>query len=238
MKHLNLLAITALLSTNCAFAQEITNETDKISYSLGFKTGEHYRKQEINLNSAQFYAGVSAGFNNQPSALSEQEINMSIAKLQEKQVAKENLRQENLAKENLANGKDFLAKNKQQQDIIVLPSGLQYKVLSSGKGISPTINDTVMVNYRGTLIDGTEFDNSYKRNESATLQLTQLIKGWQEALTLMKPGDKWRLFVPPELGYGTQTAGPIQPNSTLIFDIELIKVVATKNTTLMQDKIK
>jgi FKBP-type peptidyl-prolyl cis-trans isomerase FklB len=236
MKHLNLLSITCLLSINYAFAQDLTNETDKISYSLGFKTGEHYRKQEIDLNSKQFYAGVLAGFKNQTATLTEQEINASITKLQEQQVAKDNLRKENLAKENLVKGKEFLDKNKQTQGIVVLPSGLQYKVLSSGKGNSPTINDSVTVNYRGTLIDGTEFDNSYKRHESATLQLKQLIKGWQEALILMKPGDKWRLFVPSELGYGAQAAGPIQPNSTLIFDIELLKVAKQNSTENKQEK--
>ena len=230
MKYIKLLAITLLLPINYAYAQELTTDADKLSYGLGIKTGEHYRKQEIKINPDSFYAGVLAGINNQTSALSEQEINTILTKLQADQIAKNNLQKENLAKENLAKGKEFLEKNKQEQGIVVLTSGLQYKVLASGKGNSPKLEDAVTVNYRGTLLDGTEFDNSYKRNESATLQLNQLIKGWQEALTLMKPGDKWKLFVPPELGYGEQAAGPIiQPNSTLIFEIELLGI-SSKNT--------
>lgn len=235
MKYHKLFAIALLLPINYVYAQELTTEIDKISYSLGIKTGEHYRKQEIKINPEQFYAGILAGVNNQPSALSEQEINTLLTKLQSDQVAKNNLNNEAMAKENLAKGKEFLEKNKQNQGIVVLSSGLQYKILASGKGNSPTINDAVTVNYRGTLIDGTEFDSSYKRQESATLQLNQLIKGWQEALMLMKPGDKWRLFVPSELAYGEQAAGPnIKPNSALIFDIELLAV--SKKSTLEKTK--
>lgn len=229
MIYLKFLAFTLLLPTNLILAQALTSELDKTSYSLGLKTGEHYRKQDIKLNPEQFHAGVLAGMNQEKSALSEQEINTILAKLQADQIAKNNQQNAKVAKENLIKGKEFLEKNKQDKKVITLPSGLQYKILASGKGISPKANDVVTVNYRGTLIDGTDFDSSYKRNESATLPLNQLIKGWQEALTLMKPGDKWMLFIPSELAYGEQSPSAIiQPNATLIFEIELLAVNGKK----------
>ncbi len=231
MKYIKLLSIALLLPASNLYAQPLTTEMDKISYSLGIKTGEHYRKQAIELNLESFHEGIIVGLNNQKPDLSEQEMNSVLTKLQQDQVTKNKLKADNLAKENLAKGKDFLEKNKQNKDIIVLPSGLQYKILTVGKGESPKLNSTVTVNYIGTLIDGTEFDNSYKRNESTTFQISHLIKGWQEALILMKPGDKWKLFVPSELAYGEQAPGTIiQPNSTLIFEIELLSIAKDKPT--------
>ena len=225
MKHLKLLSIILLLPSYNLYAQTFTSETDKISYSLGVKTGENYKTQAIELNTESFYQGMLAGLKNQPPALSEQEMNTLLNKVHEQQMTKSKLLLENSAKENLAKGQDFLAKNKQDKDVTVLPSGLQYKVLTKGKGGHPKLSDTVTVNYRGTLIDGTEFDSSYKHKEPATFPINHLIKGWQEALVLMPPGDKWKLFVPPELAYGNRAASAIiQPNSTLIFEIELIAI--------------
>lgn len=230
MKYFNLIVLVLLLPTSLLSAEELS-EIDKLSYSLGIKTGEHYRTQDIQLNPEKFYAGVVAGINQQPPILSATEIQASLTKLQTTQIAKLQQQKELLAKENLAKGKEFLEKNKQNKDIIVLASGLQYKILASGNGESPKLTDTVTVNYRGTLIDGTEFDSSYKRNESATLQVNHLIKGWQEALLLMKPGDKWKLFIPAELAYGEQAASAlIAANSTLIFEIELLKVTSPQAT--------
>ena len=122
-------------------------------------------------------------------------------------------------------GEKFLAENKKDKDVVELASGLQYKVLKQGTGKKPTLTDTITVNYRGTLIDGTEFDSSYKRGEPVSLQLKNVIKGWQEAVPLMPVGSKWRLFVPPSLAYGDKAAGPvIGPNSTLLFDVELLSI--------------
>ena len=225
MKYSKLLTIALLLPAYNLNAQDIASDMDKISYSLGLKTGQHYRNQSIALNTESFQEGVVTGLSNNPAKLSEQEMNNLLAKLQQDQQTAAASKDATLAEENLAKGKEFLEKNKTNKDIIVLPSGLQYKVLASGKGESPKLSDAVTANYKGTLIDGTEFDSSYKRNQPATFVVGQLIKGWQEALQLMKPGDKWQLFIPAELAYGDKAAGPIiSPNSTLVFELELLKV--------------
>jgi FKBP-type peptidyl-prolyl cis-trans isomerase FklB len=125
---------------------------------------------------------------------------------------------------NKAAGEKFLAENKTKEGVVTTPSGLQYKVITEGKGEIPTETSTVKVNYKGTLIDGTEFDSSYSRNEPATFRANQVIKGWTEALTMMPVGSKWELYIPQELGYGSRDTGKIQPFSTLIFEVELVSI--------------
>jgi FKBP-type peptidyl-prolyl cis-trans isomerase len=138
---------------------------------------------------------------------------------------KETERLKELAEKNKKEGAEFLAANKAKDGVKTLPSGLQYKILSEGNGAQPKPNDQITVNYRGTLLDGTEFDNSYKRGAPATLPLTGVIKAWSEAVPLMKTGAKWQLFAPADLAYGEQGAGRvIGPNSTLIFEIELVGI--------------
>jgi FKBP-type peptidyl-prolyl cis-trans isomerase FklB len=129
-----------------------------------------------------------------------------------------------MAEKNLSEGKAFLEENKKKEGVKTLSSGLQYKVLAEGFGKTPKAADNVTVNYKGTLINGAEFDNSYKRGQPATFKVNGVIKGWTEALQLMNEGSKWQLFIPPELGYGDRGAGPVPPNSTLIFEVELISV--------------
>jgi FKBP-type peptidyl-prolyl cis-trans isomerase FklB len=133
--------------------------------------------------------------------------------------------QAELGAKNKTEGEAFLAANAKKEGVVTLPSGLQYQILTEGQGENPKATDQVTVQYRGTLIDGTEFDSSYSRGQPATFRLNQVIKGWTEALQLMKPGAKWKLFVPAALAYGDKGAGPkIGPNSTLIFEVELISV--------------
>jgi FKBP-type peptidyl-prolyl cis-trans isomerase FklB len=129
-----------------------------------------------------------------------------------------------IAERNLAAGKAFLEENKKKEGVKTLPSGLQYKVQTEGSGKTPKATDQVTVNYKGTLINGSEFDNSYKRGKPATFQVDKVIRGWTEALQLMKEGSKWQLFIPSELGYGERGAGPVPPNSVLIFEVGLISV--------------
>jgi FKBP-type peptidyl-prolyl cis-trans isomerase FklB len=129
------------------------------------------------------------------------------------------------AAENKTKGEAFLAENKKKEGVVTLPSGLQYKILKAGEGPKPTAEDSVKCNYRGTLIDGKEFDSSYKRNEPATFPVKGVIKGWTEALQLMPVGSKWQLFIPPDLAYGERGAGElIQPEATLIFEVELLSI--------------
>ncbi|WP_100642613.1 FKBP-type peptidyl-prolyl cis-trans isomerase [Alteromonas facilis] len=131
---------------------------------------------------------------------------------------------QNAAQDNIEIGKQFLAENGKKEGVITTESGLQYEVLAEGEGASPTAEDTVTVHYRGTLLDGTEFDSSYKRNEPASFPLSRVIAGWTEGVQLMKEGAKYRFYIPSELAYGQRSTGSITPNSTLIFDVELIEV--------------
>jgi FKBP-type peptidyl-prolyl cis-trans isomerase FklB len=165
--------------------------------------------------------------------LSENEIQEILAGLQKKLAEKqqtERAEQEKIMKaqgeKNKAQGEKFLAENRTKNGVKVLPSGLQYQVIKEGTGKSPKETDRVTVNYKGTLIDGTEFDSSYKRGKPATFPVNGVIRGWTEALQLMKEGSQWRLFISPELGYGASgtPGGPIGPNATLVFEVELLSV--------------
>jgi FKBP-type peptidyl-prolyl cis-trans isomerase FklB len=130
-----------------------------------------------------------------------------------------------MSKDNKSKGETFLAQNKSKEGVVTLPSGLQYKILKEGSGPKPSASDTVVCNYRGTLVDGKEFDSSYKRGQPATFPVSGVIKGWTEALQLMPVGSKWQLFIPSDLGYGDRGAGAdIQPGSTLVFEVELVSI--------------
>ncbi len=129
-----------------------------------------------------------------------------------------------LSGKNKEAGDAFFAENLKKEGVVTLPSGLQYKILRQGDGKKPTLEDVVVCNYRGTLLDGTEFDSSYKRNEPATMPVKGLIKGWSEALQLMSVGSKWQLFIPPQLAYGERVVGGIAPNAMLVFEVELISI--------------
>lgn len=202
-----------------------TSELDKVSYSLGVKTAENFNAQQIKINAQQFTHGLNDVLNKQKILLSEKEIQDVLQKFQQDQIALLSKREKQMAATNLASSKKFFEQNKSQPGVKTTASGLQYVEISPGKGSSPKSTDFVTVNYRGTLLDGTEFDSSYGRKEANTFQVENLIPGWQEALQMMKPGAKWKIFVPPQLGYGTKGAGNvIEPNSALIFEVELIDV--------------
>ena len=219
-----LLSASILFST-ASIAKIIDTEIDKISYSLGVKTAESFTENSITINPESFYQGMLDKTENIKTALTEEEIEQTLRKFQENLIANSQSKQERIAAENLNKSNNFLENNKSQQGIVTLPSGLQYKIITEGNGKSPLLKDTVTVHYKGTLLDGTEFDSSYKRNKPATFPVSNLIKGWQEALQIMKTGAKWQLFIPPELAYGTSGQGPlIQPNSALIFEMELLSI--------------
>lgn len=216
----------ALLLTSNVYAEAApSSELDKVSYSLGVKTAENFNAQQIKINPQQFSNGVNDVISKKKVLMSESEIQQVLTKFQQDQIALLSKREKIMATENLAQSKKFFAENKSKPGVHTTDSGLQYIELSSGKGASPKPTDYVKVNYRGTLLNGTEFDSSYGRKEANMFQVENLIPGWQEALQLMKPGAKWKIFVPPQLGYGTKGAGQIiEPNSALIFEIELIEV--------------
>ena len=203
-------------------AESMTLE-EKISYAVGYSYYENLNK-EYKLDVDAFFKGIEDSIAKKP-VLDPMQMQEALAAFQEHIRAKQ--REAMLAKsaENKAQGEDFLKANKQKKGIVTLDTGLQYKVLKKGKGKSPKPEDTIKCHYKGTTIDGVEFDSSYKRGKPAVFQLNRVIKGWTDALQLMKPGSKWELFIPSDLAYGDRAAGPIiKPGSTLIFEIELISI--------------
>lgn len=204
-----------------------TNNLDRISYALGLSMGNNFRSSGIQqLNIQDFADGVAAVMNGTTPKMTYDEAKEVIRKFFTEMESKQKAEAAKMAEINKAAGEKFLAENGKRAEVITLPSGLQYEVLTEGTGIQPTAQDQVEVHYTGKLIDGTVFDSSVDRGVPATFGVTQVIPGWVEALQLMKAGSKWRLFIPSQLAYGPNGAGGvIGPNATLIFDVELIKVI-------------
>jgi FKBP-type peptidyl-prolyl cis-trans isomerase FklB len=204
---------------------KFTNENDKTSYSVGYQIGGDFKRQGVQLNPEALVRGVKDAVTEAKPLMTEQEMSQLLVELKRKIVAAQDEEMKKVAEENIAQSDAFLAENAKKEGVKTLASGLQYKIVKEGVGGSPKATDTVTVHYRGTLIDGTEFDSSYSRNEPATFQLSRVIPGWVEALQLMNPGSKWQLFIPPKLAYGERGAAPrIPPNSTLIFEVELLSI--------------
>jgi FKBP-type peptidyl-prolyl cis-trans isomerase len=196
----------------------LKTQKDKTSYAMGMNIGAGLRKQSIDIDPAIMARGFRDAFSNGKTLLTEEEERAVLTQLQTDMRKK----QQELAQ---AAGLAFLEANKTKEGVVALPSGLQYKVLQEGTGPKPTATDTVVCNYRGTLLNNTEFDSSYKRGQPATFPVTGVIKGWTEALQLMPVGSKWQLFIPAELAYGERGAGgQIGPNATLIFEVELLSI--------------
>ncbi len=222
-----ILGFALLLSSSFCFAAEkpeIKDQKDKESYSLGFMFGQGVKAQGLDLNLEVYTSGIRDALGGANPSLSREEMQKIVGQLQQRVTAARQKELKELGEKNLAAGKAFLEENKKKEGIKTLPSGLQYKVLVEGSGKTPKATDQVTVNYKGTFIDGNEFDSSYKRGTPATLQVDKIIRGWMEALLLMKEGSKWQLFIPPELAYGDRGSGPIPPNTTLLFEVELISV--------------
>lgn len=204
------------------------NSLDRISYALGLSMGHNFRASGINEINIQDFADAVASvfYGSKPKMTIDEakaEIQAYFTELEKKQRAQA----DELAKQNQAIGEAFLAENGKREGVLTLPSGLQYEVLTRGEGPKPEASDHVEVHYTGKLIDGTVFDSSVDRGMPATFGVTQVIPGWVEALQLMNAGSKWRLYIPSNLAYGPNGApgSPIGPNATLIFDVELLKVI-------------
>jgi len=222
-----LIAAAALLMAVHVSAEEapkLANQKDKISYSIGMDIGNNLKRQSLDVDADMLARGVKDAMSGGETLLSDEEARETLAALQQELQEKALERRKQDAEKNKKEGEAFLAENMKKEGVISLPSGLQYKVIQSGNGASPIITDTVETSYRGTFIDGNEFDSSYKRGQTAVFPVNGVIAGWTEALQRMKVGDKWQLFVPPELAYGERGAGPIGPNTTLIFDVELVSI--------------
>ncbi|MBI5727893.1 MAG: FKBP-type peptidyl-prolyl cis-trans isomerase [Ignavibacteriales bacterium] len=207
---------------------DLKSTGDKVSYSIGFDIGKNLRKNMIDVDAAKLLAGLKDGIKSDSAGvLADSEMAAVMQEFQKTLMEKQNEKRKGESDKNKKSGQAFLQENAKKEGITVLPSGLQYKVITSGSGKSANENSVVTTHYRGTLVDGTEFDNSYKRGEPAKFPVNGVIKGWTEALQLMKEGDKWMLYIPSELGYGdTGAGGTIPPGAALIFEFELISVEA------------
>ncbi len=228
------LVAVAVLVTGCNRAPEtvavnggdvqLATKEQKLSYIFGQNIGGQFKAEGMAVDVAAFSAGVQDALADAKPRLDHDEVIAVLEAFQEDQIAEYEAQYHALAEANKVEGEEFLAENAGKEGVVTLESGLQYKILVEGEGPSPGAEDTVEVHYTGTLIDGTEFDSSHRRGAPATFGVNQVIPGWTEALQLMREGATWRLFIPPGLAYGPGgTGGPIGPNQTLIFEVELLK---------------
>ena len=205
-----------------ADAQPLTSPKDKLSYTIGVASAMNLKQQSIDVDPDIMAKGLKDRLSGETLLLTEEEMREVMTAFRQEMAIKQLV---TIAEKNKKAGEAFLEENKKKEGVTTLPSGLQYRVLRPGNGKSPKQADTVVVHYRGTLLNGTEFDSSYKRNEPAGITLDSVIKGWKEALLLMKEGAKWQLVIPSDLAYGENGNRSIEPNSTLIFEVELISVL-------------
>jgi FKBP-type peptidyl-prolyl cis-trans isomerase len=217
-------AVLTLASHNFAAdaSKPLSTDKEKASYGVGMNVGKRFKPEAIDIDLEAFIRGIRDSISGAQPAVPEAEVEKALEVLRKEMTEKATQQSAKYKKE----GEEFLAKNKGEKSVTTLPSGLQYIVLKEGTGPMPKATDTVRVHYRGTLLDGTEFDSSYKRNEPAEFPVGGVIKGWVEALQKMKVGSKWKLFIPSDLAYGENGNGQIPPNATLVFEVELLEIKA------------
>jgi FKBP-type peptidyl-prolyl cis-trans isomerase FklB len=203
---------------------DLSKKKDKISYSIGYNIGRNLKGQDADINPSVIARGISDAMQGD-TLMSQKDMMSTLQNFQTEMMQQRQQNQEKVAKSNLEEGKKFLADNKSKPGVHETKSGLQYKILKTGKGPQPGPHDTVVTDYKGSLLNGKVFDSSYKRGKPATFPVDGVIPGWTEALQKMHVGSKWRIWIPPNLAYGKRGAGStIQPNSTLIFDVELLNI--------------
>jgi FKBP-type peptidyl-prolyl cis-trans isomerase len=211
--------------TKTAAPLALKTSKEKFSYALGMKMGANLHKQSVPVDPNILARGLKDGLSGGKTLLTEEQAQAALVEVQNDLRKKQQEKMQAEGATNKKEGDAFLAANKGKEGVVTLPSGLQYKILKEGTGAKPTAGDSVVCNYRGTLINGTEFDSSYKRGQPATFPVTGVIKGWTEALQLMPVGSKWQLFIPPDLAYGERGPSPeIGSDSTLIFEVELLSI--------------
>ncbi|MDA8140898.1 MAG: FKBP-type peptidyl-prolyl cis-trans isomerase [Desulfobacteraceae bacterium] len=222
------LLLALIFGTTMAYAAEnqaLGSDQDKTSYAVGVSVARDFQKQDYDVNPALFAKGFQDAFSGSKMLLTDEEMATLLVAFQQGMMQKQIEAQMAVGDKNKKEGEAFLAANKTKKGVKTTASGLQYKVLKEGTGKTAKAEDSVTTHYRGTLIDGTEFDSSYSRNEPATFPVNGVIRGWSEALQMMKAGAKWQLFIPPDLAYGARGAGEaIGPNAVLIFEIELLTI--------------
>ena len=220
--------IAALSVASTVLAQDKTtlkDERDKVSYSIGLDIGNTFKKQNMDISTEALMSGLKDATTGAKPQMTDEEMKTTMANYSKTMMEKQQAVAKEAGAKNLAAGEKFLAENKGKEGVKTTASGLQYKVIKEGNGPTPKETDTVETHYRGTLLDGTEFDSSYARNEPATFPVNRVIKGWTEALQMMKVGSKYELYIPASLAYGERGAGQeIGPNSTLKFEVELLGI--------------
>ena len=219
-------APTAKTAPNSQNAPALATQKDKVSYAIGMNIGRNLHKDSIDVDPNLLLQGMKDALAGGKTLLTDDEAKSAMMALQNDLRQKQEAKAQQAGQTNKTEGEAFLAANKTKEGVVTLPDGLQYKVLKAGTGPKPTANDSVVCNYKGTFIDGTEFDSSDKHGgQPATFTVGQVIKGWTEALQLMPVGSKWQLFIPSDLAYGQRGAGAdIAPNATLIFELELLSI--------------
>jgi FKBP-type peptidyl-prolyl cis-trans isomerase len=200
------------------------NWKDKLSYAIGADLARGLRSQRVDVNVDVLVGALRDALAGKKLVMTQEEVTATLKRFENEQKQDYEHAKAMLSGKNKEAGDAFFAENLKKEGVVTLPSGLQYKILKQGHGKKPALEDVVVCNYRGTLLDGTEFDSSYKRNQPATIPVKKLIKGWSEALQLMSAGSKWRLFIPPQLAYGERVVAGIAPNATLVFEVELISI--------------
>jgi FKBP-type peptidyl-prolyl cis-trans isomerase FklB len=227
-RRLAMAVCTAMVLSGTVFAADapvLKNNREKLSYSIGMDIGGNLKEGSVDVDPDMLAKGLKDSYGGRKTILTEDEARKTLKDFQQTMTAKRAEAMQKDAEKNKAAGEEFLAENAKKTGVKTLPSGLQYKERTAGTGKTPKATDTVTVNYKGTLIDGKEFDSSYKRGTPATFPVSGVIAGWTEALQLMKEGAKWQLFIPSNLAYGGRGAGgDIGPNAALIFEVELISV--------------
>ena len=203
----------------------LSTQKQKASYAIGLNIGKNMKNDSVDVDTDILARGIRDALAGSKPLLTDEEIQAALVELQNEIRKRQQEEYQVAADKNQKEGEAFLAANRAKEGVVTLPSGLQYRVLQAGTGPKPAATDTVVCNYRGTLLNDKEFDSSVKHGGPATFAVNQVIKGWTEALQIMPVGSKWELFVPPSLAYGPRAAGPdIGPNSTLIFEVELLSI--------------
>jgi len=239
MKSIFVAVAALFLLTGQAFGADETifkSQKDKVSYTIGVFSGKNLKQQSVDVDPDIMLRGIKDALSGEKILMTDQEMQEVMVAFQKELTAKQAEIRKVVGEQNKKEGEAFLAENKKKEGVKTLTSGLQYKVIKEGTGKTPKATDAIVAHYRGTRLDGTEFDSSFKRNEPATFKLDNVIQGWREAVLMMKEGSKWQIFIPSNLAYGENGAGPIPPNAALIFEVELVRVEAGGAAPLQEVK--